>query len=176
MCFLNIKACQHILLHQIHKIMIFKKASYDPFNLFLSIDKITACSFLFENVFVHVCIKCVMCVVGSGLGMSQSSRLSSSVSAMRVLNTGSDVEEALADALVKINTDTHGNSAYTLLTHKFTYPLLSDNYIPRIWCLAVLKWEIVCFMCLSTFQTFTVSTFFFLSFERNYYFYSAGMN
>nr|XP_055074856.1 CLIP-associating protein 2 isoform X34 [Misgurnus anguillicaudatus] len=39
--------------------------------------------------------------VGSGLGMSQSSRLSSSVSAMRVLNTGSDVEEALADALKK---------------------------------------------------------------------------
>ncbi|XP_017551186.1 CLIP-associating protein 2 isoform X10 [Pygocentrus nattereri] len=38
---------------------------------------------------------------GSGLGMSQSSRLSSSVSAMRVLNTGSDVEEALADALKK---------------------------------------------------------------------------
>ncbi|XP_026087454.1 CLIP-associating protein 2-like isoform X20 [Carassius auratus] len=37
---------------------------------------------------------------GSGLGMSQSSRLSSSVSAMRVLNTGSDVEEALADALI----------------------------------------------------------------------------
>ncbi len=31
MCFLNIKACQHILLHQIHKIMIFKKASNDPF-------------------------------------------------------------------------------------------------------------------------------------------------
>ncbi|XP_065804514.1 CLIP-associating protein 2 isoform X33 [Labrus bergylta] len=37
--------------------------------------------------------------VGSGYGISQSSRLSSSVSAMRVLNTGSDVEEALADAL-----------------------------------------------------------------------------
>ncbi|XP_063041393.1 CLIP-associating protein 2 [Engraulis encrasicolus] len=37
---------------------------------------------------------------GSGLGMSTSSRLSSSVSAMRVLNTGSDVEEALADALL----------------------------------------------------------------------------
>ncbi|XP_064193885.1 CLIP-associating protein 2-like isoform X13 [Anguilla rostrata] len=35
-----------------------------------------------------------------GYGMSQSSRLSSSVSAMRVLNTGSDVEEALADALL----------------------------------------------------------------------------
>uniref|UniRef100_A0A8C1Z4Y8 Cytoplasmic linker associated protein 2 n=1 Tax=Cyprinus carpio TaxID=7962 RepID=A0A8C1Z4Y8_CYPCA len=52
-------------------------------------------------VFVHVCVKFVMCVVGSGLGMSQSSRLSSSVSAMRVLNTGSDVEEALADALQK---------------------------------------------------------------------------
>ncbi len=32
MCFLKIKACQHILLHQIHKIMIFKKASYDPFK------------------------------------------------------------------------------------------------------------------------------------------------
>lgn len=42
-----------------------------------------------------------MCILGSGLGMSQSSRLSSSVSAMRVLNTGSDVEEALADALKK---------------------------------------------------------------------------
>ncbi|XP_053531141.1 CLIP-associating protein 2 isoform X19 [Ictalurus punctatus] len=38
--------------------------------------------------------------LGSGLGISQSSRLSSSVSAMRVLNTGSDVEEALADALL----------------------------------------------------------------------------
>ncbi|XP_061787356.1 CLIP-associating protein 2 isoform X6 [Nerophis lumbriciformis] len=36
---------------------------------------------------------------GSSFGMGQSSRLSSSVSAMRVLNTGSDVEEALADAL-----------------------------------------------------------------------------
>ncbi len=32
MCFLNIKACQHILLHQIHKIIIFKKASYDHFK------------------------------------------------------------------------------------------------------------------------------------------------
>ncbi|XP_051948477.1 CLIP-associating protein 2-like isoform X11 [Xyrauchen texanus] len=39
--------------------------------------------------------------LGSGLGLSQSNRLSSSVSAMRVLNTGSDVEEALADALKK---------------------------------------------------------------------------
>ncbi|XP_047460982.1 CLIP-associating protein 2 isoform X45 [Mugil cephalus] len=39
--------------------------------------------------------------VGTGFGISQSSRLSSSVSAMRVLNTGSDVEEALADALKK---------------------------------------------------------------------------
>ncbi|XP_028254554.1 CLIP-associating protein 2 isoform X26 [Parambassis ranga] len=38
--------------------------------------------------------------VGSGFGIGQSSRLSSSVSAMRVLNTGSDVEEALADALL----------------------------------------------------------------------------
>ncbi|XP_075995729.1 CLIP-associating protein 2 isoform X8 [Genypterus blacodes] len=38
--------------------------------------------------------------VGSGFSMNQSSRLSSSVSAMRVLNTGSDVEEALADALL----------------------------------------------------------------------------
>ncbi|XP_034455438.1 CLIP-associating protein 2 isoform X35 [Hippoglossus hippoglossus] len=38
--------------------------------------------------------------VGSSLGISQSSRLSSSVSAMRVLNPGSDVEEALADALL----------------------------------------------------------------------------
>ncbi|XP_061320398.1 CLIP-associating protein 2 isoform X32 [Pezoporus flaviventris] len=39
--------------------------------------------------------------VGSSFGISQSSRLSSSVSAMRVLNTGSDVEEAVADALKK---------------------------------------------------------------------------
>ncbi|XP_037119637.1 CLIP-associating protein 2 isoform X32 [Syngnathus acus] len=37
---------------------------------------------------------------GSSFGMGQSSRLSSSVSGMRVLNTGSDVEEALADALL----------------------------------------------------------------------------
>uniref|UniRef100_A0A803Y1A3 Cytoplasmic linker associated protein 2 n=1 Tax=Meleagris gallopavo TaxID=9103 RepID=A0A803Y1A3_MELGA len=36
-------------------------------------------------------------------GISQSSRLSSSVSAMRVLNTGSDVEEAVADALVRLS-------------------------------------------------------------------------
>lgn len=41
-------------------------------------------------------------VTGTGFGISQSSRLSSSVSAMRVLNTGSDVEEAVADALVRI--------------------------------------------------------------------------
>ncbi|XP_032776042.1 CLIP-associating protein 2 isoform X50 [Strigops habroptila] len=39
--------------------------------------------------------------LGSSFGISQSSRLSSSVSAMRVLNTGSDVEEAVADALKK---------------------------------------------------------------------------
>ncbi|XP_031649088.1 CLIP-associating protein 2 isoform X6 [Oncorhynchus kisutch] len=39
--------------------------------------------------------------LGSGYSISQSSRLSSSVSAMRILNTGSDVEEALADALKK---------------------------------------------------------------------------
>ncbi|XP_025002997.2 CLIP-associating protein 2 isoform X45 [Gallus gallus] len=37
---------------------------------------------------------------GTSFGISQSSRLSSSVSAMRVLNTGSDVEEAVADALL----------------------------------------------------------------------------
>ncbi len=33
MCFFNIKACQHNLLHQMLKIIIFKQASYDPFNL-----------------------------------------------------------------------------------------------------------------------------------------------
>ncbi|XP_041104295.1 CLIP-associating protein 2-like isoform X30 [Polyodon spathula] len=43
----------------------------------------------------------VLGAAGSGHGISQSNRLSSSVSAMRVLNTGSDVEEALADALKK---------------------------------------------------------------------------
>ncbi len=31
--FFYIKACQHILLHQIHKIIFFKNASYDPFKL-----------------------------------------------------------------------------------------------------------------------------------------------
>ncbi len=30
-----IKACQHILLHQIHKIITFKKASYDSFNVLI---------------------------------------------------------------------------------------------------------------------------------------------
>ncbi|NXU82756.1 CLAP2 protein, partial [Xiphorhynchus elegans] len=40
-------------------------------------------------------------LAGAGFGISQSSRLSASVSAMRVLNTGSDVEEAVADALKK---------------------------------------------------------------------------
>ncbi len=30
-----IKACQHILLHLIHKIIIFKKASYDSFNVLI---------------------------------------------------------------------------------------------------------------------------------------------
>lgn len=69
--------------------------------------------FNFDMQVSHVCmctfVKRVMCVVGSGLGMSQSSRLSSSVSAMRVLNTGSDVEEALADALVNKHTGTHKN-------------------------------------------------------------------
>ncbi len=43
MCFLNIKACQHISVtqNQIHKIMIFKKASYDPFkvNIYLLIHE-----------------------------------------------------------------------------------------------------------------------------------------
>ncbi len=32
MCFLNIKSCQRILLHQIHKNMILKKASHDLFS------------------------------------------------------------------------------------------------------------------------------------------------
>lgn len=42
-------------------------------------------------------------LTGTSFGISQSSRLSSSVSAMRVLNTGSDVEEAVADALVRLS-------------------------------------------------------------------------
>ncbi|XP_048848665.1 CLIP-associating protein 2 isoform X7 [Brienomyrus brachyistius] len=49
--------------------------------------------------------------VGTGYGISQAGRLSSSVSAMRILNTGSDVEEALADALRKAGRrryDTYG--------------------------------------------------------------------
>lgn len=56
----------------------------------------------FANVFILLsfCPSFLSLSAGSGFGISQSSRLSSSVSAMRVLNTGSDVEEALADALV----------------------------------------------------------------------------
>lgn len=56
----------------------------------------------FANVFILLsfCPSFHSLSAGSGFGISQSSRLSSSVSAMRVLNTGSDVEEALADALV----------------------------------------------------------------------------
>ncbi|XP_048848668.1 CLIP-associating protein 2 isoform X10 [Brienomyrus brachyistius] len=49
--------------------------------------------------------------LGTGYGISQAGRLSSSVSAMRILNTGSDVEEALADALRKAGRrryDTYG--------------------------------------------------------------------
>ncbi len=33
MCFLNLKTCKHIALHQIHKIMLFLATSYDPFNV-----------------------------------------------------------------------------------------------------------------------------------------------
>ncbi len=33
MCFLNLKPCKHIALHQIHKIMFFLATSYDPFNV-----------------------------------------------------------------------------------------------------------------------------------------------
>ncbi len=33
MFFFYITACQHIVLHQIHQIIIFKKASYDPFKM-----------------------------------------------------------------------------------------------------------------------------------------------
>uniref|UniRef100_A0A8C9U4U9 Cytoplasmic linker associated protein 2 n=1 Tax=Scleropages formosus TaxID=113540 RepID=A0A8C9U4U9_SCLFO len=43
---------------------------------------------------------CSLLPSGLGYGISQSARLSSSISAMRVLNTGSDMEEALADALL----------------------------------------------------------------------------
>lgn len=53
-----------------------------------------------ESSLTFVLFPCVPLSAGSGFGISQSSRLSSSVSAMRVLNPGSDVEEALADALV----------------------------------------------------------------------------
>ncbi len=45
--FFFIKACQHILLHQKHKIMIFKKASYDPFNVYLAFvnSQLNGCSY-----------------------------------------------------------------------------------------------------------------------------------
>ncbi|XP_034400481.1 CLIP-associating protein 2 isoform X2 [Cyclopterus lumpus] len=50
---------------------------------------------------------------GSSFGISQSSRLSSSVSAMRILNTGSDVEEALADALKPARRRYENSSMYS---------------------------------------------------------------
>ncbi len=62
MCFLNIKACQHILLHQIHKLMIFKIASYDPFNTHtgrpaaLMCSECRVCSQLYSSI--------VLCVSG----------------------------------------------------------------------------------------------------------------
>lgn len=65
-----------------------------------------------------------------GIGMNQSSRLSSSVSAMRVLNTGSDVEEALADALVwkppHIHTETARNT-YQLCAHPILLSHMQDT-------------------------------------------------
>ncbi len=48
MCFFNIKACQHILSHQIHKIITFKKASYDPFKSIV----------LNLNIFFYVIYSC----------------------------------------------------------------------------------------------------------------------
>ncbi|XP_026144471.1 CLIP-associating protein 2 isoform X9 [Carassius auratus] len=62
---------------------------------------------------------------GSGLGISQSSRLSSSVSAMRVLNTGSDVEEALADALLL--GDMQGKQKKSARRRYDTYGMYSDD-------------------------------------------------
>ncbi|XP_026144477.1 CLIP-associating protein 2 isoform X15 [Carassius auratus] len=63
--------------------------------------------------------------LGSGLGISQSSRLSSSVSAMRVLNTGSDVEEALADALLL--GDMQGKQKKSARRRYDTYGMYSDD-------------------------------------------------
>ncbi|XP_073677481.1 CLIP-associating protein 2 isoform X20 [Garra rufa] len=65
------------------------------------------------------------CTPGSGLGISQSSRLSSSVSAMRVLNTGSDVEEALADALLL--GDMRGKQKKPARRRYDTYGMYSDD-------------------------------------------------
>lgn len=55
------------------------------------------------SILIELFVFIFVVVAGTGFGISQSSRLSSSVSAMRVLNTGSDVEEAVADALVRIS-------------------------------------------------------------------------
>ncbi len=54
MCFLNIKACQHILLHQIYKIMIFKKASYDPFKFIFCIMLRTIVIYIIKKVIFQV--------------------------------------------------------------------------------------------------------------------------
>ncbi len=60
MYFLNIKACQHILLHQI---MIFKKASYDPFNLRVYVSfwgknaaEVREVVHVFKGGVVHLCL------------------------------------------------------------------------------------------------------------------------
>ncbi len=58
MCFFTLKACQHILLHQIHKMMIFKKASYDPFKSSLKLQSVNFASLLpslFENLELQLC-------------------------------------------------------------------------------------------------------------------------
>uniref|UniRef100_A0A8C5FNE7 Cytoplasmic linker associated protein 2 n=1 Tax=Gadus morhua TaxID=8049 RepID=A0A8C5FNE7_GADMO len=63
----------------------------------------------------------------TGYSISQSSRLSSSVSAMRVLNQGSDIEEAVADALVRPPTDTHTRTKKPARRRYENYSMYSDD-------------------------------------------------
>ena len=73
----------------------------------------------FSRWLIPVLTVCFVHLMVVGLGISQSSHLSSSVSAMRVLNPGSDVEEALADALVT-HAQTHAHTHTRTHTHTCT--------------------------------------------------------
>ncbi|KAG9355551.1 hypothetical protein JZ751_000389 [Albula glossodonta] len=81
----------------LHTQDVFGAAACNSSVVILSVSRTRPWIFAGDFMYFALCESDVWCSVlaGSGFGISQS------VSAMRVLNTGSDVEEALADALKK---------------------------------------------------------------------------